>query len=105
MTDPTFLCLDCGKLSEWYMLENEVWLAAVPEYSVLKVTHSRVFFCLSCVEARLGRALLRVDFTSHRANELLRWGYSMAQREQYEASMRESGPINTGVLFTKALIR
>jgi hypothetical protein len=49
----SFCCLDCGvntgTIGEYYILRDEVWLAAVPR------RHGML--CLGCVEARLHRRL------------------------------------------------
>lgn len=52
-------CHDCGvdtgKIREYYMVTSEVWEASgVPELSHL---------CIGCLEQRLGRRLMRTDFT------------------------------------------
>jgi hypothetical protein len=56
--DPSPLCLDCGadtdQLQEEYMVQHDVWLAAVPSGA------GRL--CVGCLESRLGRKLTRADF-------------------------------------------
>lgn len=85
------------------MLEDEVWLAAVPDYHA-RITSPKghptlhAYCCLSCVEScvetRLGRKLTTKDFTNAKINSALFWGYSLAKRERFEESvhyMSESG--------------
>lgn len=80
---PSFSCVDCGVLAEWYMLEACVWLQAMPDYHArkLKAVGGRVYLCLLCVEGRLHRRLAVRDFTPAPVNELLRWGYALAKEE------------------------
>jgi hypothetical protein len=55
--EAAFRCLDCRYLTiegEYYMLRDEIWLAANPE--------QRGMLCIGCVEGRLGRRLGPEDF-------------------------------------------
>lgn len=53
-----FACVDCGvdtgRISEYYMLLDEVWAAA---------GNIRGMLCIGCLEARLGRQLSARDFS------------------------------------------
>lgn len=52
------ICMDCtantSELNEFYMLNDEIWLRAVPGRAGM--------LCIGCVEARLGRRLRGGDF-------------------------------------------
>jgi len=69
------VCLDCEQATEYYMVSNEVWLEAIPDYREIKqerkqkhppkCTQRHVMLCLGCLTLRLGRPLRRLDFPSH----------------------------------------
>lgn len=83
---PTLECIDCGEWSEWYMLKDDVWLSAVPDYSE-RVAHvpgvgtPHVYCCLTCVEGRLGRPLTLSDFSNAPVNSLLFRGFELGTQE------------------------
>lgn len=55
-------CMDCGKETietDYYMVKDDVWLAAVPDENGCGV----FFLCRECLAARLGRPLNPDDFT------------------------------------------
>ncbi len=56
----TLNCLDCkvdtGEIDEYYMVKNKVWKkAGVDKVDIL---------CIGCLEERIGRTLVQVDFKS-----------------------------------------
>lgn len=53
--------VDVGELDEWYMLRHDVWHA---------VADGAPFLCVGCVESRLGRRLVRDDFSDVPLNTL-----------------------------------
>lgn len=55
-------CADCGEstIPEYYMLHNRIWLS---------VAGKREMLCIGCVERRLGRRLVKGDFTGCLANK------------------------------------
>ena len=57
--DTTFRCVDCGadKDGEYYMVSDELWAASgmAPNGGML---------CLACLEQRIGRRLVKEDFTA-----------------------------------------
>ncbi|TDZ93466.1 hypothetical protein [Mycobacteroides salmoniphilum] len=62
-------CLDCGidtdnvdgrGHDEYYMLHNDLWLRINPD----EAGH----LCIGCAESRLGRRLIRADFTDAPVN-------------------------------------
>ena len=59
MSRKKFLCLDCkvdtGKIAEYYLLKDSVWLVANPDYAGM--------LCIECCERRLGRKLVFDDFS------------------------------------------
>lgn len=67
-------CFDCPTLYPAYMVRDNVWLQAWPEYPKLRgagrwrcgmgMTPRRRFLglCFTCLERRLGRPLAPVDF-------------------------------------------
>lgn len=64
-TRSRFRCLDCkvdtGKISEYYMLKDEIWLNIFPsKFGML---------CVGCAEARLGRQLAPADFNDSYLNK------------------------------------
>lgn len=53
-------CDDCGGgHGESYMLHDAVWLSVAPDDALL---------CIVCFEKRLGRRLVRADFTHDKCN-------------------------------------
>ncbi len=65
-----FTCVHCGvntlHINEYYMIHDEVWLAARPP---LENSRRPVMACIGCVETRLGRLLTPEDFTDAPANK------------------------------------
>jgi hypothetical protein len=57
-------CIDCGvdtdAIDEYYMLLDEVWAEAHPDYEGN--------LCIECVEQRLGRTLTSLDFAAKPVN-------------------------------------
>ena len=64
-------CFGCGvdtlEIGEFYVVRDEVWLAAVPWNRAGAMLD---FLCIGCLEARIGRTLAREDFTDAFANRL-----------------------------------
>lgn len=58
-----FRCIDCGVCTgcekEYYMLSKELWLKAKGDGDATGM------LCIGCLEARLGRELVRDDFPAH----------------------------------------
>jgi hypothetical protein len=59
-------CIDCGintcqfdGIGEYYMVDHELWASVV--FPPRSSTH-RIFLCIGCIEARLGRLLTPCDF-------------------------------------------
>jgi hypothetical protein len=73
---PDPLCFECGvdtiAIGEWYMVRDNVWLAAVP-WDARRARGRRArgstFLCIGCLEARLGRRLAPGDFMYLPINE------------------------------------
>jgi hypothetical protein len=98
MLDLSTACLDCGRetlptgpgTAEYYMVHDHVWEAAhAPEHGYL---------CIGCLEARLGRQLHRLDFTSAQINDLSYrrpdkawWWRSNHLRDRLTAAAPEDG--------------
>lgn len=65
-----FSCISCnfntlyGK--EYYMVLDEIWLTVNPR--------DKGMLCIGCVEQKLGRELVRADFTDAPINSLTIWG-------------------------------
>lgn len=62
----SFLCLDCGvdtnEIHEYYMVDDDLWLKMNPgDFGDL---------CVGCLEMRMGRTLMRSDFTDDLINKL-----------------------------------
>lgn len=68
MRELDMLCADCGvdtdDIHEFYMVNDELWLQAVP---IQKENESRVL-CVGCLERRIGRQLTSKDFTDAPVN-------------------------------------
>lgn len=86
------ICRDCKDYSTPYMVRDEVWNEAWPEYrelrQVLREKHrntwsegkSHVYLCLPCLEKRLGRTLMPADFDLELPiNAAIRQGLWMAK--------------------------
>jgi len=59
------LCLDCCVETiptEYYMVTNDLWSKAVPEYEGM--------LCIGCLEMRIGRKLNKNDFTKVPVNHI-----------------------------------
>jgi hypothetical protein len=65
-------CADCrvdvGKIGEWYMVKDDIFEQAWPEYSAVPYGHA--ILCVGCLERRLGRTLTRHDFTDALVNDI-----------------------------------
>lgn len=58
-------CIDCSETDiEYYMVNNSVWNEASLQ--------SKCFCCITCLETRLGRRLIRDDFKDVPVNKLVR---------------------------------
>lgn len=61
-----FWCLDCkvdtGKINEYYFVQTSLWLRAVGS--------NKGMLCIGCLEERLGRLLVKADFTDCFINNL-----------------------------------
>lgn len=59
-----FHCVDCrvdtGKIGEFYFIKTALWLGVMPTISGM--------LCVGCLEKRLGRRLVRGDFTEATIN-------------------------------------
>jgi len=82
-------CYDCGKCSCMYMVHDELWQKAWPEYRELRAElvpkySFRIFLCLclECLEVRIKRPLLISDFTPAPINDGIRIGYTLGKKEQ-----------------------
>lgn len=66
MTRKKWKCLDCkqdtGKIGEHYFVHTTLWLSIVGSISGM--------LCISCFETRLGRQLVKSDFTDAYINRL-----------------------------------
>jgi Protein of unknown function (DUF2695) len=80
MTEPCPLvsidCIDCGgDFDEYYMVEDAVWAAAglEPEGGIL---------CIGCLEKRIGRTLMRCDFSDAPTNDPNKTNISARMRDR-----------------------
>jgi hypothetical protein len=95
MKDGGLGCYVCDKATPTYMVLDEVWLKAFPNYrEVQSELRARwpgkerehrekrfVSLCLYCLEQRLGRSLLATDFDlGLPINQGILWGALMAWR-------------------------
>lgn len=59
-----FLCLDCGvdtgRIKEHYFIKTDLWLSVVDS--------KKGMLCIGCLEKRLGRPLVKADFTNSYIN-------------------------------------
>ena len=92
--DPFWACWDCKGWSHAYMVHDEIWLKAWPDYPTMRLflksvlctkSHGReaggemrLVLCFECLEKRLGRKLRIVDLTDYPINNLLKKGAAMA---------------------------
>lgn len=88
---PSLRCEDCAILPEHYMVRNEVWALAWPDYEEERMRRRRQwrhdgtgsFFCLlcfACLEKRLGRKLTANDFNLELPiNKPIAFGMRLAQ--------------------------
>jgi hypothetical protein len=71
-----FVCLDCHddvlKAGEYYLLRDEVWVAANPQRLGM--------LCIGCVEKRLGRRLTPQDFQGEPLDHHLINGPALSKR-------------------------
>jgi len=73
-------CWDCGRetshlktdFGEWYMVWDSVWRLADG--------NSVDFLCIGCLEARLGRKLVPLDFNDAPLNRMRGYGRSLRLR-------------------------
>jgi hypothetical protein len=89
-----YLCIDCDEHVTSYMVCDEAWAEAVPEYRSLKeeleAKHdagraSAVSVCVACLAHRLRRDLLPADFNDSPGNDTIRLGIAMGQASRGEA--------------------
>jgi len=75
MSRAKFICLDCGvdtgRIGEFYMLHDDVWLSVVPD--------SLGMLCVGCIESRLGRQLQSSDFNNSFVNNR-KWNVTRSDR-------------------------
>ncbi len=76
-------CMDCECSPPYYMVKDEVWWKAVPDYIDVKVSRRKDMrftrLCFKCLSIRLGRPLDISDFSSAPVNNLIHFGYSLAK--------------------------
>ena len=97
--NPRFCCFNCGAREESYMVMNQVWLRAWPDYwewrrelrSLLATSANtdgkmRLLLCLSCLERKLGRPLVVSDFTDVPINDKIFIGVRIGRRERERAT-------------------
>lgn len=75
-------CLDCrvdtGKAHEHYFVSTSIWLTVVGS--------NKGMLCVGCLEGRLGRKLVKADFTSAHINNPRLYPMSDRLRNRLEAS-------------------
>lgn len=82
-------CSDCNTYHPIYMVQDELWKTAWPEFvdlhkqlrlkqKELQVRGAGMNLCIGCLERRLGRLLTIDDFTWAPANANVHLGYRMA---------------------------
>lgn len=80
-----FLCLDCGvdtgEIDEYYMVRDDVWLAAVE-------SKSSGMLCIGCLEKRLGRTLAHTDFTDAPVNFMGPFSMRLRDRLAHDTGVR-----------------
>ena len=82
-SDWGYECRDCGRYGHGYMLEDDVWAAALSDEERRKDDPesdgydplSTLIICLPCVEKRLGRRLVPEDFTNVPLNRPVLYGF------------------------------
>lgn len=71
----TYKCIDCKKHCGNYMVKNNVWEEAMPDYIEYKKLPDEiniVSLCLGCLEKRLNRKITINDFEKVPINEPIR---------------------------------
>ena len=70
-----YKCIDCDDYAGNYMVKNEVWFKAVPDYVKFKRGAPQdaniVAVCLPCLERRLNRKLTIDDFSDAPINKTI----------------------------------
>jgi hypothetical protein len=94
MSENPGICSACRGKAQYYMVKNNVWLAANPTYTgplAYDPARSRRlpanqqgdrFLCFTCLESRLGRPLTREDFTDALVNQ----GMGLVLAEHHKVS-------------------
>lgn len=68
-----YCCFDCNEEDPHYMVHPQVWLQAFPNYMEVKRQAKQdypdsalkfILLCLTCLERRVGRRLIREDFAN-----------------------------------------
>ena len=73
-------CDDCGvdtiDIGEWYMVQDSVWQQVVGYVGRASIyPWDQTYFCVGCLERRLGRRLTSADFTDAPINNPAEGGY------------------------------
>ncbi len=67
-------CADCGvgtgTLGEYYMVKDDVWKQAWAGYRKSYPVPGQEILCIGCLERRIGRMLMKCDFTDVPVNDL-----------------------------------
>jgi len=80
----TTSCVDCGvgtiTLGEWYMVKERVWKQAwkgrrKPLRDEFGIVSGQAILCIGCLEQRIGRRLVKSDFTRAPVNDLSDYDY------------------------------
>lgn len=66
-----FACLDCGKSTDDFLVEDALWYGAVPENLKRMSEGKFTFVCIDCFERRIGRKLCAEDFPDCPANAMV----------------------------------
>lgn len=86
LVDNLYPCFDCmyeTMVDEYYMVLDEIWEKAVGDEKL-------DFLCVSCLEKRIGRKLISVDFTKAPVNDTGHPYFNIRSRRLIERMRNEN---------------
>lgn len=88
-TPKRFHCIDCNGHAEMYMIHDELWNSALPDWYEMKRVTGHIYCCFSCLEKRIGRELTKEDFTNAPINDPIHFGIKLGRQGRKKMDIKK----------------